>query len=107
MLDDLEVQKCAHAQSKSFSICIIYDDKISHSIFIEIKISFFASLISDEWESYSYTPEMVIVLPINSKILGGLLLRFFFLFSIYDYDSVRNNLSGGQSEINLNLPLKF
>ena len=26
-LDDLEVQKCAHAQSKSFPIYIIQDDK--------------------------------------------------------------------------------
>ena len=26
-LDDLEVQKCAHAQSKSCLICIIKDDK--------------------------------------------------------------------------------
>ena len=93
MLDDLEVQKCAHAQSKSFSICIIYDDKISHSIFIEIKISFFFAsytLISHEWESYSNKPEMVIVLPINSKILGGLLLRFFFFCSVYVFRSIGN-----------------
>ena len=27
VLDDLEVQKCAHAQSKSFPICIILDEE--------------------------------------------------------------------------------
>ena len=38
-LDDLEVQKCAHAQSKSSSICIFKTTKNSHSIFIEMKTS--------------------------------------------------------------------
>ena len=41
--DDLEVQKCAHAQNR---------------------------------------PEIIKALPLNSKILGGLLLRFFFC-SVY------------------------
>ena len=52
----------------------------SHSFFIEMKISFFPwyTLISSEWESYSKRPEIINVLPINSKIFGGLLLRFFF-----------------------------
>ena len=39
-LDDLEVQKCAHVQSKSFMICIIQDDKKFSFNFIEMKISF-------------------------------------------------------------------
>ena len=40
-LGDLEFQKCAHAQNKSFPICIIFKmTKISHSFFIEMKISF-------------------------------------------------------------------
>ena len=40
MDDDLEVKKCAHAQSKSFPICVIKDDKISHSILIKMKVNF-------------------------------------------------------------------
>ena len=53
--------------------------KNSHSIFIEMKISFcmiYPNIL--ELESYSNRPEIINVLPINSKILGGLLLRFFF-----------------------------
>ena len=55
-----------------------------HSIFIEMKISFFVSysLISNEWRSYSNRPEIINVLPLNSKILGGLALHFFFC-SVY------------------------
>ena len=42
---------------------------------------FFAwyTLISHEWESYSKRPESINVLPLNTKIYGGLLLRFFFV----------------------------
>ena len=39
-LDDLEVQKCAHPQGKSFPI-YIKTTKNSHSFFIEMKIVFF------------------------------------------------------------------
>ena len=35
--------------------------------------------MSHELESYSNKPEIINALPLNSKILGGLLLRFFFV----------------------------
>ena len=60
--------------------------KDSYSIFIiEMKISFFARyiLISHEMESYSNRPKNIKVLLLNSKILGGILLRFFFFFVQY------------------------
>ena len=38
-----------------------------------------STLISHEWESFSKRPEIINVLPLNSKILGGLLLRFYFV----------------------------
>ena len=43
--------------------------KNSHSIFIEMKISFFAryTLISHELESYSNRPEIISVLPLTRK----------------------------------------
>ena len=46
---------------------------------------FFAryTLIFLELESYSNRPEIINVLPLNSKILGGLLLRFFFVLYVW------------------------
>ena len=50
----------------------------------KIIIQFFSryTLMSHELEQYSNRPEIINVLAFNSKLLGGLLLRFFFLFSI-------------------------
>ena len=60
--------------------------QISHSFFIEMKISFLHdTLISHEWESKRNRPEIINALPLNSKILGGLLLRFFFC-SVYKFE---------------------
>ena len=59
--------------------------KNSYSFFNEMKISFFAgyTLISHEFESYSKRPEIINVLPLNSKILGvAYCCVSFFLFSI-------------------------
>ena len=58
--------------------------KKSHSIFIEMKISnCMIYPISHEWESYSNRPEIINVLPLNSKILSDLLRFFFFFFVQY------------------------
>ena len=55
--------------------------QISHSVLIEMKISFACySLISHE---YSNKPENIIVLTLNSKILSDVLLCFFFFCSVY------------------------
>ena len=61
--------------------------QISHSIFIEMKMSFFAryiTLISHEWESYSNRPEIINVLPLNSKFsVAYCCVSFFVQYSNY------------------------
>ena len=54
--------------------------KTSHSIFYRNENQIFAgyTLTSHECESYSNRPEIINLLLLNSKIFGGLLLRFFF-----------------------------
>ena len=82
---------CACAEQIFLDLHYLRRQKI-YSIFIEIKKKvFFAryTLISHKLESYSYRPENVNVLPLNSKILGGLLLRFFFHFFQYMFSSRR------------------
>ena len=65
------------------------DDKKLSFIFYRNENQYFAwymyTLIAHEWESYSKIPEIINGLPFNSKMFGGLLLRFFsfFLCSVY------------------------
>ena len=66
-------------------MCACAEPKKSFNFYRNENQFFFAcyTLISHEWESCSNRPEMINVIPLNSKILGGQLLRFLFLFSIY------------------------
>ena len=84
VLDDLEFKSVRMRRANFSRFALFKTTKNSHSFFIERKISFFAwyTLISHEWESYSKRPVIINVLPLNSKIFGGLLLRFFF-YSVY------------------------
>ena len=68
-----------------FCFALFKTTKNSNSIFIEMKINFLHDipLISHELESYSNRPEIINVSPLNSKILSGLLLRFFLSLSLF------------------------
>ena len=69
----------------NLSHCIISDDKYFSFNFTRNENQFFAcdTLIPHEQKSYTNKPEIIIVLPLNSKIIGHLLLHFFFFFVHY------------------------
>ena len=97
--DDLEVQKFAHAQNKTFPICIIKDDKKFSFNFYRNENHFFAryTLLSHELESYSNRPEIINILPLNSlycKLENPRwpIVVFLFLFSIYSKTEVHRDI---------------
>ena len=67
-----------------FGFALSKDDTNVLFNFYRNENQFFAcyTLIPHEWESYSKRPEIINVLPLNSKILGDSFVAFLFFFSI-------------------------
>ena len=78
-LDDLEFKSVRMRRANLSRYALFKTTKNSHSFLLKGKSVFCMYPNIDEWESYSKRPEIINVLPLNSKIFGGLLLRFFFV----------------------------
>ena len=79
-LDDLELKSVRMHRANLSRFALFKTTKNSHSVFIERKISFLHGipLYPMNGNHTAKKPEIINVLPLNSKIFGGLLLRFFF-----------------------------